>query len=224
MKKRIAITIFLLTLTTFGSAQGSQRFMNEYDGILREGAAVMTPDLMRGKFQDVLATGVIPIIGEAIETEDEVEDPAGNSAISHVIVIPFIDPATAKRGYFMSVSVRSLEGARLFDEDTTVFDRECTCLSDNLEQATAGQPPGWRVESQSLLSDAKQLRDWIKARNWSAINNWVAKQIKKGIAKATITYVVKKAFEYLGYTCPSLNWKVPFKAQIYMATCWKYAS
>lgn len=171
-----------------------------------------------GAFSGVLASGVTPLLDEALETEGEVTDPEGNATKARMTFVPFVVPDTGKRGYFMRVSVSSIDGEPLFDHEYTVYNDEY----DFLEAPIQSDSPA-TLKSLSLASDVAKVAGWIRTKKWSSVQSWITTQVRKGVAKALIGQVVKLAFQKAGYWCPDLPWWIPQKFYIYLLTCARVA-
>ena len=171
-----------------------------------------------GKFSEILASGVTPLLDEALETESEVTDPEGNAAKARMTFVPFVTPDTGKRGYSMRVSVSSLDGVPLFDHEYTVYNEGYDFLEAPIQ---SGSPA--ILTPKSLASDVAKVASWIRAKKWSSVQSWIVAQGRKGVAKGVIGQVVKLAFEKAGYWCPNLPWWIPNKFYVYLLTCARVA-
>lgn len=215
--------VVLLSWTAYGQEGRLRAADLQEHGVYREGAMAIAPELDRGTFADVLASGVTPVYDEAVVGDGPVDDPAGNVAKSHVAFVPFVNMMTGKRGYYMRVSVTATDGTPMLEHEYTVHDVDCHCAEVD-PQINTGSPPKLEVETQLLsLSDVTKLVKWIKARQWASVKSWITGQLTKGVSKALIANTVKAAFEKAGYWCPNLPWYVPGKFYIYLATCAKRA-
>ncbi len=218
--KRLSVYVSLLVILGLSAYAEADRTLARAltDDDVREGALAVTPELYHGNFTDVLSSGATPLFEEALAAEGDVTEPEGNVSRARLNFVPFLDPATGKRGYYMRVSVSSAEGAPLFEHESIVRDDSCDCLPAG-SPAAGDSPPAMRIATQSFASEVAKLVKWIKAKNWASVKNWISAQVGKGMAKGLLADIVKTAFEKAGYRCPNLAWWVPAKFYIYLATC-----
>lgn len=189
------------------------------EDIVHEGFSAISPDLYAGTFGDLVATGVTPLLHEGIKAEGEVTDPEGQVHHSRMTLIPFVNNGTGKRGYFIRVSVSSLDGSPLADHEYTVHDEDCNCLSlDPFAPASSASVP--KIEAQAAVLPAlAQLARWILARSWPLVVRWINQQIAIGTQMAAIKATIKEAMQNAGYRCKDVPWYIPANFYIYLATC-----
>jgi hypothetical protein len=216
--------LWALAFTAYGQQEDPLRFDAFREGVVREDPSTVMSELHRVTFADVLASGVTPLYSEALTAEDEIADPSGTLTNAHMTFVPFVNPATAKRGYYIHVAVSSIDGVPLFEHEFTVRDLKCNCMLSDAPVMNGSPPEALKFEAQSISSDAKKILSWINAKNWTAIKNWISAEGKRGVARAIINATIKKAFELAGYKCPDLPWYIPAKFLVYMLSCYRVAS
>lgn len=216
------ILIFMAAGSVLG--QGSHRGLERlHDADVVEGAAAITAELYDGMFLKVVAEGSTPIFDEAMMTTGEVVDDNGNPAIAQFRIVPFVNSASGKRGYFTRLSLRSMDGALLSVEESIVYDSACACSSNDIRNTSSEAQGRFEAEGLSLSSDLQKVISWIRAGKISSLRSWLSAQAAKGVASSILANLVKMAFEKTGHYCPKLKPGVPKPYLVYLVTCYKVA-